>query len=217
MNELFREIYGTQHIEEYCSGVFSDSLDKVGLRKQVVDGFRMNNPSLRMFGRVRTLVLETLETEDERIAEGLGFLDSLSRDDVLVVKGSSEYAYFGELMSRLSVEKRLSGAVIDGLTRDTYYTQTIRFPIFARGYSARDIKGRGRVSAVDVPVEIGGVLFTPGDHVFGDSDCLVVVPTKPPAELKSEIARAVQDEARIKALIAAGTTVSQILTSTKAF
>ncbi len=217
MNTLFEKLFGRQNLEEYCTGVFSDSLDKIGLRNQVIDGFKLNNPRLRLFGRVRTVLLETVETDDERIAVGLGFLDSLSPDDVLVVKGSKDYAYFGELMSRLSVERSLGGAVIDGLTRDTFYTQTIDFPIAARGYSARDIKGRGRVAHVDVSLEIGGCLARPGDYVFGDSDCLTFVPADRLADLVPEVLAAVADEARTKALIAKGIPISELLKQVKAF
>lgn len=217
MNTLFRNIFGAQHLEEYCSGIFSDGLDQLGLREQVVNGFRLNRSNLRLFGRVRTLVLETVATSDERIAKGLGFLDSLNPDDVLLVKGSQDYAYFGELMSRLSTEKGLGGAVIDGLTRDSYYTQTISFPIFARGYSARDIKGRGRVAELDVPVSVGGVTVTPGDYVFGDADCLVFLPRADCGRLVAETSALVKEEARIKTLIQTGVSISEMLKSVKAF
>lgn len=217
MNPLFLDIFGPEHLEEYCSGVFSDGLDQLGLRRQVVDGFRLNNPRARLFGRVRTLVLETVETNDERIATGLGFLDSLAADDVLVVKGSREYAYFGEMMSRLAMEKGVGGAIIDGLTRDTFYTRTIPFPIFARGYSARDIKGRGRVADVDIPIEIGGVPVKPGDFVFGDSDCVVFLPQECRDRLVAQTAQLVSEEARIKTLIRSGQTISEMLQTVKAF
>jgi regulator of RNase E activity RraA len=217
MNTLFKNIFGSQHLEEFCSGVFSDGLDKLGLRHRVVSGFCLNRSSLRLFGRVRTLVLETVETNDERIARGLGFLDSLNPDDVLLVKGSHDYAYFGELMSRLAMEKGLGGAVIDGLTRDSYYTQTISFPIFARGYSARDIKGRGRVADLDVPVSVNGVTVTPGDFVFGDADCLVFLPRECCVRLAAETSELVKEEARIKMLIKQGMSISEMLKSVKAF
>lgn len=217
MNPLFLSIFGPEHLEEYCSGIFSDALDRMDLRAQVVDGFQLNRSGLRLFGRVRTVVLETLETSEERIAKGLGFLDSLAPDDVLLVKGSNDYAYFGELMSRLSMEKDLGGAIVDGLTRDSYYTQTIPFPIFARGYSARDIKGRGRVAEVDVPVHVNGVAVAPGDLVFGDSDCLVFLPQDCRERLVAETAQLVREEARIKALIKSGMSISEMLKSVKAF
>ena len=39
-----------------------------------------------------------------------------------------------------------------------------------------DSKGRGHISAIDVPVICAGVRVEPGDLVFGDADGVVVVP-----------------------------------------
>jgi regulator of RNase E activity RraA len=39
-----------------------------------------------------------------------------------------------------------------------------------------DSKGRGKIVAVDVPIECAGVRVTPGDLIFGDADGVVVVP-----------------------------------------
>ena len=216
-NATYERLFGAEHPEEVVSGVFSDELDKLGLRAQVLAGWRLNTPRGRCFGRVRTLRLETVETDDERIHLGLGFLASLSPDDVLVVEGSPDYAYFGELMTRLSVQKRLAGAVIEGLTRDHFYTQTVEFPVFARGYSPRDIKGRGRVAEVDAPVTVGGMEVRSGDYVFGDIDALVVVPESSVGPLRQGVRHALAEEASIKQMIAQGRTVEDILREVKAF
>lgn len=217
MNELFRRNFSEEYLETFCSGVFSDTLDKLGYRSQVCSGWMMNKPNLRLFGRVRTLTLETVETPDERISVGLGFLAGLQPDDVLVVKGSDTFAYFGELMSRLSQRIGLAGVVIDGLTRDTYYTQQIDLPIFARGYTPVDIKGRGRVSEVDVPVTIQGVKVSPGDIVFGDSDALVYMPAQMFETALPAIRDAVITEERTKEMIFKGTTIEDILKIVKEF
>jgi regulator of RNase E activity RraA len=50
------------------------------------------------------------------------------------------------------------------------------FPVFARGPSVYDSQNRQRVTDIDVPVEIAGVRFFPGDLVFADVDGVVVVP-----------------------------------------
>ncbi len=217
MNELFQTLLGDEYQEDYCSGVFSDELDLLGHRQQVANGFFLNNSRLRCFGRVRTLTLEEIETDDERISLGLGFLGELSPNEVLVVKGSMDFAYFGELMTRLSMRGKLAGAVIDGLTRDTYFTQTVDFPIFAKGYSPKDIKGRGRVAHVDQAVDIDGVTFKTGDYLFGDSDAVVSIPAETLEPLVTACKQSVKEEQRIKKMIADNLTVEEILSSVKAF
>lgn len=213
----FSKFFLDRYRETYCTGVFSDELDKMGFPKQVVSGWSMNNSRLRMFGRVRTVTLETVETDDEQIAKGLGFHASLEEGDVLVVKGSHEYAYFGELMTRLSVRKKLAGTVIDGLTRDSYYTQGVDYPIFAKGYTPTDIKGRGRVGETDVDVMIEGVEFCPGDFVFGDNDAVVLIPSKLIADGVKRFNAAVEQEEATKKLIFEDTSIEDILRIVKEF
>lgn len=217
MNSLWKSCLLDAHPEEYCSGIFSDVLDKLGYRKQVISGWKLNHSRARMFGRARTLVLETIETDDERIRDGLGFLVGLNESDILVVKGSMEYAYFGELMTRLSMRTGLSGTVIDGLTRDTFYTQQQEYPVFAKGYTPVDIKGRGRVKGHSVPVEIDGVLIRPGDVLFGDSDAVVVIPSDVFLEALPRFNAAVLEEVKTKKLIFNNTSIDDILKFVKEF
>ena len=53
-----------------------------------------------------------------------------------------------------------------------------RLPRVARGTSPLDSKDRQRVIDIDVPVEIDGVTFTPGDLVVADEDGVVVIPRR---------------------------------------
>ena len=53
---------------------------------------------------------------------------------------------------------------------------TMQFPAFALGTSPYDSQNRHRVVDIDVPVEIGGVPFRPGELVIADVDGIVVVP-----------------------------------------
>ena len=217
MNPTFTRLFGPQDLDDFVSGLFSDELDRMGLRSQVVDGWVANRDRARLFGRVRPMALEAVETDDERIAVGLGFLAAQRPDDVLVVAGSSEFAYFGELMTRLSMRAGMAGVVIDGLTRDTHFTKTVDLPIFARGYTPRDIKGRGRVAQVDQPIVVGGVTVTRDDYVFADSDAVVFVPRDAMPELADRILKAIADEVEIKKIIAEGGTVEYILSRFNAF
>jgi len=217
MHKIFHQFFNQEYESEYCTGIFSDELDKLGYKNQVTTSWKLNNSRLRFFGRVRTLTVETFETKDERIKKGLGFLGSLEPGDILVVKGSSEFAYFGELMSRLSQEIGLAGAVIDGLTRDTYYTQTIDFPIMGKGYSPIDIKGRGRVDQTDVLIEIDGITIKPMDYLFGDSDGLVVIPSDIMQEALPHFNEAAREEFGIKQMIKEGKSILEILDVVKGF
>lgn len=217
MNSVFNRFFTKESESEMCSGIFSDELDKIGYKHQVIAGWKLNNSTLKMFGKIRTLRIETIETKDERIGKGLGFLGELTEGEVFVVDGSNEFAYFGELMSRLAMEGGIAGVVINGLTRDTFYTQTIQLPVFARGYSPVDIKGRGRVDETDLPFTIDGVQIKSGDYLFGDSDAVVIIPGEIMDRLAPLCLEAANEEKRIKKMIQKGKTIKEILTQVEGF
>jgi regulator of RNase E activity RraA len=205
-------------LTELFSGMFSDELDRMGYPNQIIGGLNLNRFSLKCLGPARTVLIETVEMPDENISMGLGFLESLNSGDILCVAGSSEFAYFGELMSRLSIRQGLTGVVIGGLTRDSSFTQHLeQLPIFAEGYTPKDIKGRGRVAAVDVPIQIREVEIKPNDWIFGDSDGVVVIPAPTRHELLDRIQQLIKDEADIVARLERGESITSILQYHKAF
>jgi regulator of ribonuclease activity A len=95
---------------------------------------------------------------------------------VLVVDGggSLHTALMGELIAGLAVENGWSGAIINGAVRDVATLRTLDLGIKALGSNPRKSTKTG-AGERDVPVEFGGVTFTPGDEVFSDDDGIVVL------------------------------------------
>jgi regulator of RNase E activity RraA len=75
-----------------------------------------------------------------------------------------------------------AGALMDGLVRDIKAIRAMGFPVFHGGIGPLDSKGRGKIVALDVPVECGGVKVATGDLIFGDADGAIVVPRAVEAE-----------------------------------
>ena len=201
------------------SGIFSDVMDSLGLKKQVITGFLRNHKGIKCLGRARTLEILTMETEDEHIKQGLTFLFTIQSDEILFVKGSNQFAYFGEMMTKLSTRIGIAGVVIDGLTRDTNYTHRddVSLPILARGYSPVDIKGRGRVERTDVPLEIDGILIHVGDLIFIDNEAICVVPQEHEEKVVAKVLEKVKEEAKISALIRDNLSIEDMLKIVKEF
>ena len=216
MNSIFIKYFGKNE-ESICSGIFSDILDQMGYPSQVIANWSVNKTDLSIFGLVRTIKLEEIETENEEIELGLGFIEKLNENEILVVKGSNKFAYFGELMTRLSIRQGINGVIIDGLTRDTKFTHSVDFPVFSRGHTPVDIKGRGRVEATDVTIDIDGVLIKPGDHIYGDNDAVVVIPGECMEDLSKHAKIALIEEKRIKKLIDDGYSITHIISMVKSF
>src|SRR5262249_5782279 len=105
-------------------------------------------------------------------------VDTCTKDEVLIAAagGSERSGIWGELLTTAAMARGCVRAVIDAAIRDIRKIRELGFPLFARGTSIYDSKDRQRVIDVDVPVEIAGVRFSPGDLVVADEDGIVVVP-----------------------------------------
>lgn len=201
-------MFDHQHL---VSGMFSDFFDEIGQKGNVAHGLRPFKIEHKIFARARTVRLVDAPGEAENIELGLGFLESVQPGEVLCVEGSQNFAYFGELMTRLSMRGGLAGAIIDGLTRDSSFVATTDFPVFAAGCSPVDIKGRGKVEAVDVPIQIKGLTIDPHDLVFADNDALVKIPQSLEEKTFPMLKAAISEEKLIIQRVEAGQPVSEIL------
>jgi regulator of RNase E activity RraA len=113
-------------------------------------------------------------------------------------------ALWGELLSTACRNTGCVGAIIDGAVRDVAKIREMAFPVFARGTSPYDSQNRQRVVEIDVPVEIAGVRFCPGDLVFADLDGIVVVPREVEAEAIQRAWAKAHEENRVRDAIRAG-------------
>jgi len=167
--------------ERVYSAVVLDSLDAVGLSRQsprvpLVARGRYLGP---LVGRCKTTLWADMFHHDaDPYALELQAVDTCRTDDVLIAAagGSLRSGIWGELLSTAVRNQGCVGAIVDGAVRDVHAMRAMGFPVFSRGTSPYDSRDRQRVIDVDVPVEIDGVLFSPGDLVIADDDGVVVVP-----------------------------------------
>jgi regulator of RNase E activity RraA len=164
------------------TAVLSDCLDAAGYRDQAMHArIRPLDESLVLCGRARTAlymdVYDAPEGENPYELE-IQLVDDLKADEVPVFAcgASGRIAPWGELLSTAARARGAAGVVMDGLTRDVRAIRDMKLPVFAGGIGPLDSKGRGKIMAIDVPVEVAGARVAPGDLVFGDADGVVVVP-----------------------------------------
>jgi 4-hydroxy-4-methyl-2-oxoglutarate aldolase len=164
------------------ASVLSDCLDAAGHRSQAMQArIRPLDETLVLCGRARTAlymdVYEAPEGENPYELE-IQLLDDLKPDEVPVFAcgSSGRIAPWGELLTTAARARGAAGVVMDGLTRDIRAIREMKFPVFAGGIGPLDSKGRGKIMAIDVPVDVAGARVAPGDLVFGDADGVVVVP-----------------------------------------
>jgi 4-hydroxy-4-methyl-2-oxoglutarate aldolase len=164
------------------SAMLSDVLDSLGHTRQALPArIRPLDEACRMAGRARTaLYLEVFEAKEGENPYDLEIelVDSLAPGEIPVFAcgHSGRIAPWGELLSTAAQFRGSAGALMDGMVRDIRAIREMGYPVFHGGIGPLDSKGRGKIVALDVPVECGGVRVCPGDFIFGDADGVVVVP-----------------------------------------
>jgi regulator of ribonuclease activity A len=95
---------------------------------------------------------------------------------VLVIDGAGSVhtALVGDVIAALGRDSGWSGLIINGAVRDASTLRTLDIGIKALGTNPRKSTKIG-AGERDVPVEFGGVTFTPGDTAYSDDDGIVVV------------------------------------------
>ncbi|MCH7726213.1 MAG: RraA family protein [Planctomycetes bacterium] len=166
--------------ERLYSAVVCDALDSLGFSRQSPRvELRPFTTSNLLVGRCKTTLWTDMFHRDPRPYElELIAVDACNPDDVLIAAagGSMRSGIWGELLSTAAGNSGCIGAIVDGAVRDVAKMREMEFPVFARRTCIYDSQNRQRVIDLDVPVEIDGVRFSPGDLVFADEDGVVVVP-----------------------------------------
>lgn len=195
------------------SGVVCDALDSLGFRHQSprisMVPIAVESP---LIGRCKTtLWVDFYHPVANPYELELKAVDSCSPDDVFIAAaaGSTRSAVWGELLSTAARNRGCVGAIVDGLARDTTRLAEMRFTTFARGTSPYDSQNRQRVVDMNVPVEIDGVCFAPGDLVIADMDGIVVVPSEVETEAIQQAWNKVHTENAIRTAILNGATAEQ--------
>ena len=164
------------------SGVISDVLDSLGYWEQAMSpDLRPLDEGLVLFGRSRTgLYMDIYHVEPgvNPYELEIALVDDLKRDDVAVLgcPQGRRVAPWGELLSTTAWARGAAGCVTDGLVRDVRIIRSMAFPVFAGGIGPLDLRGRGQVMQINVPIKCGGARVTPGDWIFGDVDGVMVIP-----------------------------------------
>ncbi len=180
------------------AAVVCDALDSLGYGNQSPRTRLLPLTSdNKLVGRCKTTLWVDMFHDDASPYElELQAVDSCRPDDVLIAAagGSMRSGIWGELLTTAARNQGCVGAIVDGAVRDVAAMRRMQFPVLARGTCLYDSQNRQRVVDVDVPVEIDGVRFCPGDLVIADADGVVVVPQEVETEALQRAWKKVTDE-----------------------
>jgi regulator of RNase E activity RraA len=201
-------------LAKMTSALVSDALDACGLRDQVLDGaIRTMQPGTTLAGRALPIAVAATDvTPEEPYLGEMRAIQALQPGDVAVyaVEPGVRAALFGELFGHAARGRGAVGAIVDGLVRDTRALADSGIPVFARGTSPLDTRGRAEVREFGVELVVGGVRVRPGDYVVGDEDGIVVLPHEVAGEVIAAIAARRRDEHGAKSDLLAGASVQDV-------
>ncbi|MCP5267244.1 MAG: cytidyltransferase [Burkholderiaceae bacterium] len=196
------------------SPLLSDTLDELGYRNQVIKGLSPNMGDAKIFGRAKTLKIRRMrEGEDYRgIYDALQSYKTIVPNDVIMVENEvPDYAYFGELNANLALRCGAVGVVVGGMTRDTFDVRRLGLPVFARGSTCQDVKGRAVTESINRTIHVEGVEVRPNSMVFGDGDGIVVIPPQVEQAVLERTNAVIGTEKKILADVALGVSVDRII------
>ena len=149
----------------------ADLIDAHGTLQSCDTQLRSFGGSPRFHGVIRTVRCR----DDNALVKRL--LSAPGAGQVLVVDGggSLHCALVGDLVAGSALANGWSGLVIHGAIRDTVAIARLGIGLRALGTNPRRSAKTG-TGEVDVVVSFGGVLFTPGHHLYADEDGIVVSP-----------------------------------------
>jgi 4-hydroxy-4-methyl-2-oxoglutarate aldolase len=153
-------------------------------------------PGHKLIGPVVTVQLAHSDLQDP-----LSALDAATPGDIIVVNAcaETETAVWGGLMGQIAHRRGIAGAIIEGAVRDVDELRDIPFQVFARSIVPRGthtmLSGRRAEIQLNVPIDAGGVIISPGDVVIADDVGVTIVPFRDaPAALRAATEQADREE-----------------------
>lgn len=201
------------------SAMLSDIVFDLNLNS-VITGLSCNIPKTCIMGRANTLKIRPLDDGERQdgIYDGLKTYSKIGNGEIIVVENECpNLAYFGNLNCNLSIRSGAVGTVIGGVTRDSDDVNALKYPVFSKGYSCKDVRGIATIDYHQRPIYISGVKICPGDLVFADSDGIVIIPKKYEKYILDRVYKTINQEENVLRRIISGQDGFEIFQNEGAF
>jgi regulator of RNase E activity RraA len=155
--------------------------------------------------------LVTVKTNPTDWGTVVAGIEEASPGDVLFIdSAASNVAVWGGLTSQAAQQRGLLGTIVHGSCRDVPTIEALRYPVWAKGVTARAGKPLNR-GKVNVPITVGGLSIRPHDLAKADVHGVVIIPAQEVGMVAKKVVEIVKKERFIEAGIKRGQTLSELL------
>lgn len=201
---MFREPI-VERLAKLDTCAVSDALDSLNL-KGATWGVRPQWQCPRIVGRAVTMKIKPAGMEQPKQHLGTAPIEAAQPGDIIVIDngGKLEFSCWGGLLALSAKLKGVSGAVIDGASRDIDEARELGFPVYARGAVPMTARGRVVQESFNQEIQFAGVQCHPGDLVIADGSGVVIVPKQKEEEVVAAAETIYQKEQEMAAGIRKG-------------
>jgi len=165
----------------------------------------------------------TIKIDPQNCFSPIEIIKHIKPGQILVVDagGETELSVVGAVISGISKQKGVVGAVVDGAVRDIDEVKDMRFPLFSRSVAPRSAlyfcreDDKTKPVEVNVPVQCGGVLVHPGDIVVADESGVAVIPFEEAATILNKAKEIAKKEGDLSKKIKGKIDIEEILEMTR--
>ena len=152
----------------------SDALDEFGIN----GGCKLipRSRGTKVVGRAFTVKFE--KVKPGTFAKAADYIDDVNTGEIIVIDndGDETCTVWGEILTKVAINKKISGTIISGACRDVSEISKLKYPLFSSGVFMKTGKNRAVLSYTQKPVSIGETIVNPGDYVIGDESGVLVIP-----------------------------------------
>lgn len=203
----------TERLATLDTCAVSDALDTLGLPGAVTGLGPLWPHAGAVTGRVRTIrVAPRSDAVPGRHIATPVIVDA-GPGEVIVIdnRGRTDVSCWGGILTVAALRHEVAGVIIDGACRDIAESHELGLPVYGRAVVPVSARGRIVQEAMDVPVAVGGVVVSPGDHVIADRSGVVFVPAGRVGEVLDLAERIAAREAQMIEAVRAGHLVTEVM------
>lgn len=191
----------------------SDALDKLGLKGSLSEIHRFSTEK-RIAGRVLTVKLDLAEGRPPSKRHlCTAAIEAAQPGEIIAIEqrtGLDAACWGGNLTIGAKV-RGVAGVIVDGPVRDVDDSRRDDFPVFAKVHTSKTARGRIVETATNEPINMCGVLVSPGDFAIADASGVVFVRAAD-IERVLEAAEAIWDREELMANdLRAGKSISEVM------